>query len=262
MLARPRTLTTIVVLAALRLTPAVLADYIEVDIVPIPASTVSTPDGYRTWRAVALFTDAHDSVQAVGAGSGTPLAFETDDPEGLLNLPDDDFGTGLPAEDLACAPLCVAWDSYVTIGATQHFPNDTQITDGFLGGTWIANVIKGTSFSADTGGWFDADPGDTEEAGDDLEIVIAQFTVRTGFRVELCGVVYGRTASGETFDAAFCAVGAPCLGDLDGTGDVGFGDLVVLLAAWGQAGSEADLDDDGLVDLADLLLLLSKWGDC
>jgi len=54
----------------------------------------------------------------------------------------------------------------------------------------------------------------------------------------------------------------PCMGDLDGDQSVGFGDLLLLLTAWGPGCSGADLDGDGLVGFNDLLLLLTAWGPC
>jgi uncharacterized membrane protein len=51
--------------------------------------------------------------------------------------------------------------------------------------------------------------------------------------------------------------------DLDGDGAVAFGDLIIVLGAWGPcpAGSAcpADLDASGSVGIADLLLLLASW---
>lgn len=50
--------------------------------------------------------------------------------------------------------------------------------------------------------------------------------------------------------------------DLDGDGVVGFGDLIVLLGAWGDcagAPCAADLDGDGVVGLGDLIALLADW---
>ena len=52
--------------------------------------------------------------------------------------------------------------------------------------------------------------------------------------------------------------------DLDGDGVVGFGDLLIVLAAWGDcplppADCPADLDNDGIVGFADLLLILTNW---
>jgi len=58
------------------------------------------------------------------------------------------------------------------------------------------------------------------------------------------------------------ASGAPCPADLDGSGDVGFDDLLAVLAAWGDEGGPEDLDGDGVVGFGDLLLVLSSWGPC
>lgn len=55
----------------------------------------------------------------------------------------------------------------------------------------------------------------------------------------------------------------PCEGDLDGSGEVGFGDLLQLLSDFGPcAGCAADFDGSGAVDFSDLLVLLSAWGPC
>lgn len=56
---------------------------------------------------------------------------------------------------------------------------------------------------------------------------------------------------------------AACTADLDDDGGVGFGDLLVLLTAWGpQDASPADLDANGTVDFEDLTTLLAAWGPC
>ncbi len=53
-----------------------------------------------------------------------------------------------------------------------------------------------------------------------------------------------------------------CLADLDGSGDVGVGDLLAILLAWGSAGGPEDLDGSGIVDIGDLLVVLAAWGPC
>ena len=57
-----------------------------------------------------------------------------------------------------------------------------------------------------------------------------------------------------------------CFGDLDGDGQVGGGDLGLILAMWGQctAGQSCsgDLNNDGEVDGGDLGLLLGLWASC
>lgn len=54
----------------------------------------------------------------------------------------------------------------------------------------------------------------------------------------------------------------PCPGDLDGNGDVGFDDLLILLGAWGNPDDPADLDGSGTVDFGDVVVALAAWGPC
>jgi hypothetical protein len=50
---------------------------------------------------------------------------------------------------------------------------------------------------------------------------------------------------------------------VDGDGDVGIGDLLLLLGAWGpNPGHAADFDGDGEVGITDFLDLLAGWGPC
>jgi hypothetical protein len=59
------------------------------------------------------------------------------------------------------------------------------------------------------------------------------------------------------------AVAPPCPADIDGTGDVGIGDFLALLEAWGpNPGHPADLDGNGVVGIEDCLALLAAWGPC
>ena len=57
------------------------------------------------------------------------------------------------------------------------------------------------------------------------------------------------------------AVALPCPADLDGNGDVGFGDVLMVLNAWGQNGVPEDLDGGG-VGFSDVLFILNAWGPC
>ena len=56
----------------------------------------------------------------------------------------------------------------------------------------------------------------------------------------------------------------PCPEDLDESGDVGFGDVLEVLAAWGDCDKDCpeDLDGSGDVGFGDLLLVLAAWGPC
>lgn len=67
---------------------------------------------------------------------------------------------------------------------------------------------------------------------------------------------------GQWIDDVALVIDAPCptSPDLDGDGSVGFGDILTLLAFWGEPGGPGDLDGDGSVGFADLLMLLASWG--
>ncbi|NNF42291.1 MAG: DNRLRE domain-containing protein [Phycisphaerales bacterium] len=57
--------------------------------------------------------------------------------------------------------------------------------------------------------------------------------------------------------------GSDCQGDLDDSGDVGFNDLLAVLAAWGPCdGCVEDIDMSGDVGFTDLLVILAAWGPC
>ncbi len=57
-----------------------------------------------------------------------------------------------------------------------------------------------------------------------------------------------------------------CLWDLDGSGDVGVKDLLILLGVWGPCPKKgdclSDFDGSGDVGVKDLLFLLGNWGPC
>lgn len=83
-----------------------------------------------------------------------------------------------------------------------------------------------------------------------------------GETVVFDGTIPGLTVTGALIDDVV-AVGTPCDADLDGDGNVGFSDLVILLATWGGCpGCPADLDGDGDVGFSDLVSLLAAWGPC
>jgi hypothetical protein len=54
----------------------------------------------------------------------------------------------------------------------------------------------------------------------------------------------------------------PLIGDFDGNGSVGGGDLGILLAVWGPiaCGSPYDLNNDCVINGADLADFLTRWG--
>ncbi len=57
-----------------------------------------------------------------------------------------------------------------------------------------------------------------------------------------------------------------CPADLDGSGEVGIGDFLAVLAAWGPCAPgqncDEDIDGNGGVDISDFLAVLAAWGPC
>ena len=51
------------------------------------------------------------------------------------------------------------------------------------------------------------------------------------------------------------------VGDVNGDGEVGFADLLLVLARWGKACGDCpeDLSGNGVVDFDDVLALLTNW---
>ena len=54
-----------------------------------------------------------------------------------------------------------------------------------------------------------------------------------------------------------------CPADFDGNGDVNVLDLLTIIGAWGNTGTNPeDLDGNGVVNVLDLLILIAAWGPC
>ena len=54
-----------------------------------------------------------------------------------------------------------------------------------------------------------------------------------------------------------------CPGDIDGSGNVGVDDLLLVINQWGSCSScIADINGDGQVGVDDLLFIISDWGSC
>ena len=83
-------------------------------------------------------------------------------------------------------------------------------------------------------------------------------TVDTTVDNEVPPSVFADASMNVTFDVTLA-----CPADLDGSGDVGFGDVLAVLSAWGPCkGCPEDLDGNGDVGFSDLLIILSSWGPC
>ncbi|MCP3906122.1 MAG: DUF362 domain-containing protein [Planctomycetes bacterium] len=77
---------------------------------------------------------------------------------------------------------------------------------------------------------------------------------------DVCAILSGHSTD---FNANGIPDECECLGDLDGDGAVGFGDILDVIAAWGPCtGCPEDLDGSGDVGFSDVLVLIGAWGPC
>jgi hypothetical protein len=77
--------------------------------------------------------------------------------------------------------------------------------------------------------------------------------------IDICEV---QSASSEDTNGDGIPDVCQCLADLDESGAVDFGDILAVLAAWGNAGGPEDLDGSGTVGFGDVLVVLASWGPC
>ena len=63
-------------------------------------------------------------------------------------------------------------------------------------------------------------------------------------------------------DPVRVVIDTPCPADIDGSGQVGATDLLLVIAGWGpcQGTCAADLNGDGDVGATDLLAVIAAWG--
>ncbi|MCP3903959.1 MAG: hypothetical protein GY715_10030, partial [Planctomycetes bacterium] len=92
------------------------------------------------------------------------------------------------------------------------------------------------------------------------ELRISRGVVPVAGLLNAAGTSFSEDANGDGIPDE-CA--ASCPADLDGSGDVGFGDILVIIGAWGPCGGCAeDLNGNGVVDFADILVVIGAWGPC
>ncbi|NNF44551.1 MAG: hypothetical protein HKN62_16190 [Phycisphaerales bacterium] len=88
--------------------------------------------------------------------------------------------------------------------------------------------------------------------------------VISSFGEDVVGELYFCDASpGQDEIFQIVPTSGPCVADLDGSGDVGFADLIEVISDWGPCPfCPADFDGDGVVGFIDLVVVLAAWGPC
>jgi hypothetical protein len=136
----------------------------------------------------------------------------------------------------------------------------TTSRTSLLGGALLAAALTGSAGAGGAGfeiAWSSVDGGAAVSEG-------ATFTLRgTIGQPDAGSAEGGEWASGGGYDGG-PPPPPPCPSDIDGSGVVGFADLLAILSAWGPCapGCPEDLDGSGVVGFGDLLLVLSAWGPC
>ena len=208
------------------------------------------------------------------------LAFQLVVEAGLAGIPGAASVSGSAATTVPAAERFLRFErgggfEFLFFGATVHDLNATVTVENARGESATSIVYQSVpseptaacDFGLSILGTFDGDPSlvylDLESAGIEIgEDVTITISV-SGSASTLAGCQASQVfALLLVDDFSFCD-GSPCEGDLDFSGEIGFGDLLLLLSDWGTCPfCPSDLTSDGEVGFADLLLLLDAWGPC
>ena len=123
------------------------------------------------------------------------------------------------------------------------------------GASWVTLEIVGPAGPEVDGGWYQK-----QFLVSDFVDLTAQFRIRFIASDTDPQSVVEAGVDGVQLLSIDCGV----LGDIDGDGEVGVSDLLILLGEWGPCADcndcPADLDGDCVVGLSDFLILLANWG--
>ncbi|MHC5114176.1 MAG: hypothetical protein ACYTGP_07085 [Planctomycetota bacterium] len=172
---------------------------------------------------------------------------------------------------LTMGPVTVGLQDPFPGGQTPYFVirNDDPAVDGFFISTNLsADIGVPTDVPGGFGGnnfvsnWKTTYGGDLLKTLDILDAVgTYDFTGLTVFNWAIEDG--GQSPLGMIFDEWSISVAGCPPADLDGSGDVGFGDILQVIGNWGFCpGCPWDLSGNGQVDFADILIIIGAWGPC
>ena len=163
-------------------------------------------------------------------------------------------GRGAPAEEDDATWLHTFFDDMFWDNPGGDFgPPSATTTVGFAPGeyTWVSN----DALVADVQGWVD-----------DVSTNYGWIMIGNEEQMFTAKRFFSRDLDEESLRPRLTVtyeVDDECPGDVDGSGDVGFPDLLAVLAAWGPCEDcPEDLDGSGDVGFGDLLIVLAAWGPC
>ncbi|MCZ6494270.1 MAG: hypothetical protein O6933_09345, partial [Planctomycetota bacterium] len=189
----------------------------------IPGGSTSFPLGVSSQGKVVGL----GRIRMKGFPFGIPRAFLWADSEFIM------LGT-LPGH-LHSAALDTTSDPLQIVGESWNVEGNPNISHGFI---WQNGLMTNLN---------------------DLIPLDPEVVVKSTPAISSSGLLLGNASGTDGLVAVLLTPVESPLGDLDGDCEVGILDLLILLAAWGEAGSPADLNNDGLVGILDLLMLLANW---
>ncbi|MCP3981448.1 MAG: hypothetical protein GY716_19285 [bacterium] len=173
-----------------------------------------------------------------------------------------DYGSGLPEHRLTSLPLdCTDYTGvYLTYWRWLGIENDSwdHASVGVsTNGSTYTTLWENTGNVSD-GTWVYRE-FDISAIADGQSTVSVRWTMgTTDGSVQYCGWNI------DDVRISGIAPELPCPADLDGSGDVGFGDILTIIGVWGPCPPECpeDLSGNGQVDFADVLAVIGAWGGC
>jgi len=224
-----------------------------------------------TYRVYVNLSALGSEAQLIAVGDlandGEPLLFESW-LGSFFNSNESGAGDGPPLDLRAQGIWEPQWDTFVTMGEATY-TGAAPIVQFAAGFPKQAAGLAG-NFALEDTGWLA--PSGVAQDGDG-RVLVAQLTfpVDCDFPQLADWVVSGRLAAFDPFQDVVSALGPltlpECPADLDSSHTIGFGDLSILLNAWGQPGTaplqpDPDIDGSGFVGFGDLTRLLETWGPC
>ena len=157
-----------------------------------------------------------------------------------------------PAFDLTAMDAVINYALYYSNNFGGEPNNDVflvKMSDND-GANWVTAQIIGP---AGGGGW-------VQRSLRVSDFVTPSATVRVRFEASDVGGGSVVEAGLDAFSITRFDCEDPCPSDLDGDGNVGIEDFLIVLGSWGGPGG--DVNGDGTTDIDDFLAVLGTWGPC
>ncbi|MHC4989581.1 MAG: hypothetical protein ACYTGC_01255 [Planctomycetota bacterium] len=227
-----------------------------------------TIDGvdYDVWRVYAEVDNPLDQITFVSGNSGTPLIIVSGSPDGFYQ--NETFGPNQtePNAALFAVDPDLEWDSYLTIGRpvldadVGPTPLQAPRTDNPL---WFCD-----RFMLTNGAWYRTPDDPASIVGDELRLMVGQFTVPRGATLGGTLRVSGFFDGDASNFPYVLTVGDPlCDGDVNDDGQVDVEDLLEVIFQFGSPCEDmcacpSDVNRDDSVDVEDMLQVVFEWGPC